>query len=975
MAKLSSDKSYVIVEKGDTLSKIAKKYLGSSTKYQWLAKINNIKNPNIITVGQKSMLKTSSSGSGSGGSGSGSGSSSASTSTKKKTTKNKNTVTFTHFGLQSGSSNTLFASWSWPKKDTESYIVEWTYDTGNGVWFVGSSSTNTVDSNNKDLAKQATYSIPENARKVRLRVKPVSKTVKKNNKDTHTWIANWSGYKTYTDSTPLETPSVPSVTIEKYTLTAKLEGITSKAKEIEFQVYKDGGSKSVSTGKAKVTGTKTATFTCKVSAGSDYVVRCRGKKGSDVSEWTQFSGAVATIPAAPSGITKIKANSQTSIYLEWAASKTAKTYTIEYTTNKDYFDKTDSTSSKTGIELTKYEITGLETGQEYFFRVRAVNDSGESTWTKIKSIKIGKAPSAPTTWSSTTTCVTGDPLVLYWVHNSSDGSSQVKAELELTINGVKKDPIVIVNSTDEDEKDKTSSYSGIKTSEYTEGTTIQWRVRTCGITGEYGEWSTERSIDIYAPATLALVITDVNDNSLETVTGFPFYISGEPGPASQKPISYQVTVIANESYETSDYTGNVKKISSGDQIYTEFIDTDTSLLRAMSASNIDLENGISYTVDVVVSMNSGLTAEAKTTFNVSWEETVYQPNAEIGYNDETYTTQINPYCVADEAECRQATKNADGSISMTTTVLDPDNINCIFTETGEEVLLGLIDKSVSIMYGICYFDANDEPITPVYYKVVKGTDTYQLTGSVVDPKRLTPLVTTSGEELYLGVDQNGVELYYCYKESSNLVEGITLSVYRREFDGTFTELKTGLKNTEQTFIPDPHPALDYARYRIVAISDATGAISYYDPPGYPINEKGIIIQWDEKWTTFNTTEESALAQPPWSGSLLRIPYNIDVSDSNSPDVSFIKYIGRKRPVTYYGTQIGDTSTWNVEIPKDDRETLYTLRRLAIWMGDCYVREPSGSGYWANVKVSFSQKHCDVTIPVTLSITRVEKGEP
>ena len=44
MAKLSSDKSYVIVEKGDTLSKIAKKYLGSSTKYQWLAKINNIKN-------------------------------------------------------------------------------------------------------------------------------------------------------------------------------------------------------------------------------------------------------------------------------------------------------------------------------------------------------------------------------------------------------------------------------------------------------------------------------------------------------------------------------------------------------------------------------------------------------------------------------------------------------------------------------------------------------------------------------------------------------------------------------------------------------------------------------------------------------------------------------------------------------------------------------------------------------------------
>ena len=43
------------------------------------------------------------------------------------------------------------------------------------------------------------------------------------------------------------------------------------------------------------------------------------------------------------------------------------------------------------------------------------------------------------------------------------------------------------------------------------------------------------------------------------------------------------------------------------------------------------------------------------------------------------------------------------------------------------------------------------------------------------------------------------------------------------------------------------------------------------------------------------------------------------------------------------------------------------------MGDVYVREPSGSGYWANVSVSFSQTHCETVIPVTLNITRVEGG--
>lgn len=40
------------VMKGDTLWSIAKKYLGDGSKYPQLAKLNNIKNPNKISVGQ-----------------------------------------------------------------------------------------------------------------------------------------------------------------------------------------------------------------------------------------------------------------------------------------------------------------------------------------------------------------------------------------------------------------------------------------------------------------------------------------------------------------------------------------------------------------------------------------------------------------------------------------------------------------------------------------------------------------------------------------------------------------------------------------------------------------------------------------------------------------------------------------------------------------------------------------------------------
>ena len=120
-------------------------------------------------------------------------------------------------------------------------------------------------------------------------------------------------------------------------------------------------------------------------------------------------------------------------------------------------------------------------------------------------------------------------------------------------------------------------------------------------------------------------------------------------------------------------------------------------------------------------------------------------------------------------------------------------------------------------------------------------------------------------------------------------------------------------------------------------------------------------------------EADETQQPTWAGSLVRLPYNLDTSEKADKDVSLVEYIGRKRPVSYYGTQLGESENWKVEIVRDDVETLYALRRLKIWNGDVYVREPSGSGYWASISVSFSQTHCELTIPVAIDIVRVEGG--
>lgn len=907
--------TYVIVEKGDVLWKIARDY-GNGLTYTQLAAINNIPDPNKIYVGQKIMLSGVATGTSSG--------SSSSTSSA-----NQNQAVINQFGLQSDTDNqnVLFATWTWSKASTtESYQISWEYNTGDGVWFI-SSSSNSVDEHNPESSLQSTFTIPGNAIQVRFKVKPVAKPKSSKNTETRQWSANWTSYKVHTVENPPETPTNFDVQIEDYLLTFTVYDLDTTATHLDLQIVKNDltlfktatpsvktieGSDSLEDGASKY-----VRYTCYVDAGAEYKVRCRAVKDTLYSDWSGYSSNVRTIPAVPSEITTCKANSETSVYLEWTEVSNADSYDIEYAIKKTYFDGSNATIPVNDIEFTHFEIVGLEIGQEYFFRVRAVNDKGESGWSDIVSVVLGKEPEAPTTWSSTTTVIVGEPLNLYWVHNCEDGSSETYAELELTIGGAT-ETHTIKKSTDEEEKDKTSVYS-IDTSEYSEGVDILWRVRTAGITKAYGDWSVQRTVDIYAPPTLELNLKDKDGNVISVLDSFPLYISALAGPKTQVPIGYHVAIKSNEIYETVDSIGNRKIVNNGEEVYSVYYDTNDPLLLELTASSIDLENNISYTAQVIVSMDSGLTVEETYPFTVSWTDAQYQPNAEITFDKDLIVTYVRPYC--DETKVVfYKVNNASGVYTTTTDV-------------------------VEMSFGV----------------------------PVEEGEEITKVYTETGEQVFSGTTVNGEEIFYCTKDEVTRVSDVLLSVYRREFDGSFTQLATGIDNSQNTFVTDPHPALDYARYRIVATTESTGAVSYYDVPGYFIDEHAVIIQWNEDWTNFNTTSEDEQQQPPWSGSLLRLPYNIRVSDKYSPDVQLVEYIGRKHPVTYYGTQIGETSTWNVDIDREDVDTLYALRRLAIWMGDVYVREPSGSGYWANISVSFNQSYSELTIPVTLDITRVEGG--
>ena len=1007
MATLSNDKTYVTVVKGDTLSDIAVKFRTESDgkTYQQLADLNNIADPNLIYVGQKIKL----------------------VGTKEEVKKVSTGVPkVTALAPQSNaSSTTLFATWSWDKDYTKEYEVGWWYATGDGVQFHGSSETTKY--------KHALWSPPENATKVDFYVRAISTTHKVNGKDEPWWATtDWSTKKSFNMSDiPPTKPEKPTLTIEKYNAKIQMTDLGSlNASLIQFQIYR-GETTNCTTGNGKVdiTKTDTATYEQKVSPGFTYQAKCRSYRDGMYSDWSDWSDPKETVPAPPAEITKCISKTDTRIYVEWASVDNAKTYKVQAATDKTYFGSSsiDPEIDKE-TEGTTYNLDVDSTGKEWFVRVCAVNDQGQSDWTEIKSTKVGKKPAPPTTWSSTNSAIVGESVNLYWVHNSEDGSAQDAYQLKVYVDGVEKESVAdkdkgrnlladtsatevysgIVEANDADgyvdiytastinipkganyvvsfdakadvdmnilcyfydpnntltsksstgdtrpyqtdgysevgittewkrywvwwtqdptknenrvkkvivgrnvaEKNEDGTYKSshkayirtvkleectatmvdgvtvlsdptdwtpapedlvnkngstsddttnvysLSTTPYAEGAKIEWQVKTKGIKDDFSEWSTKREIMVYAKPSLGLSVTDSEDNPVETLASYPFYIKGVASPLTQKPIGYHVSICANSGYETVDNVGNTKIVSPGEEVYSKYFDTDDDLHVTIDASNITLLNNIEYTIKCVVFMDSGLTGEASQEFTVAWSDEQYEPMVAVSIDEETYSASIRPFCE----------------------------------------------------------------------------------------------------------DENGA-----------LIEDVLLSVYRREYDGMFTEIAKDIKNNGSTYVVDPHPALDYARYRIIAKSASTGTLCYYDPPGHPVNGKAAIIQWDEEWTNFDTTNEDPIAERTWSGSMLKLPYNLDVSSGSKPDVALVDYIGHEHPVAYYGTQVGETGSWSVEIPSDDKETLYALRRLEKWMGNAYVREPSGIGFWANVQVSFTNNHKAVTIPVTITIARVEGG--
>lgn len=1009
------------VQRGDSLWRIASNY-GSSiagntinAKIDTLVALNNIPNRNLIYVGQ--VLKLS------GTSGS---SQSSSSSSSSSTPTYPTTVTIDTLSLQAGSSTgrDVFAYWHWSRPNTKHFEVQWEYSAYGVTRWEKKTVTNTWDS----------YTVPTEAQKitpwVQVFVTPIAEN-KKNADGSDSGVPYWTAksigahYK-FADNPPLKPPT-PTIKIDKNTLvlTASISNIVASdldAVSVKFNIVRDNTTNIHTSQPVAInTDTNYVSYQYTVEPGHIYTVRaCTVGGNGKASGWTDFSSEVGTKPSAPTIIAdkcrrNKRADNAIAAFLEWSGVSNATSYKIEYVTVETDFETTPSNIKTVTTENTRtsIEIVLNEVGYDYFFRVRAVNNDGESDPTDIVKIPIGSTPAAPSTWSSSESAFVGETMELNWIHNPTDNSKQTHAQLSFNINDTGWITLeVFENTTDAD-----TTGERIDETKYTYGTAvsykgnlyfkmdtnhpdlknakIQWKARTAGITDQFSdiEWSTERTIYIYEKPSLSFSMTgDLAGTGplITTLTGFPFYIRTRAELSSyelQRPVGYHVQVVSNNYYVTVDDTGRTKTVNVGDSVYSKYFDTSETLIVEMSADNVDLESGMTYTVYCSVDMSTGLTVtndDNPHEFDVSWIDVTHAIDAQISVDKEAYTALITPYCCERVSNGPGGKNLIDiGTISFThfktitlSTPIPPGTyvvsaeIESTDTDTGY-AMFTLRSENNDVLISRAIYSNVGRKATTSFTLSTPATSIYLYAGGDYTASEGDEC-TWNNVQLELGSEATEYEEYYESYIDGDLVENVTLSVYRREYDGSYKEIATGIPNN-YTAVTDPHPSLDYARYRFVAKDTLTGAVSFYDMPGHPVEGHEIVIQWSEEWSTFDTGESTAIEGPAWSGSLLKLPYNIKTNDSRKREVALVNYAGREHPVSYYGTQVDEAPQWSVEIPKDDKETIYALRRLSLWANDVYIREPSGMGYWANIVVSFNQTFNEVTIPVTLDVTRVEGG--
>lgn len=704
-------------------------------------------------------------------------------------------------------------------------------------------------------------------------------------------------------------------------------------------------------------------------AGRQYWVRLRrvASDGSTASEWSStltitmsatHGSVVVDMP--PTGPTLLRAETEDgdgnegNVVLTWATSSDvaeAASYEFQWTDNaKAFSDNAMGDIETASVELSdvwgtdedavekSYTVTDLTRGTRWYFRVRKTNEIGVGPWAEAaandedggiesyqsKYVCMLDVPpdddvlSAPTTVATQVSYQTDDVVLMAWAHNSEQDSEQTAFEVSFFVQDAEGNEVEIPDVTGTSDSVCSLDLSDL---DLLDGTTVSWKVRTQGaVSGSWSPWSGARSFAVYVAPTTTIGLSDGAGNDLADASAesmpITVTIAASGSSSGNMPVEWWCDLVALEGYDTDSGTVAPNQVLWRDSaLAADDGFSDEAATFTIGFADATLVSGISYEVRGGCATAQGTRSSTATPFTVGWTGEELYPNAGIWYDEDGITCHIRPSCSV-EAQ-------GDEEDQSTTETLDvlPAEIELPEDVTDGGVVTVTLDGGAVLAQGegwhldghtvVVHYEAGEAPLE----------------------------VTVTWPELT--ADDSG----------GYLRPNTTLAVYRVESDGTTVPIDEDVANDGQSEVIDPHPTLGSCTYRIVAIDESTGLHGSTDIE-VDVPEEALVINWDSE--------------------TLRLPYQVGISESYSPEATLLKFAGRENPVSYFGTQRGQTGTWTTALIADlDADRRKALRRVMAHMGPVYVREPWGLGYWAYVKVRAQRAAGTASESVSLDVTRVE----
>ena len=169
------------------------------------------------------------------------------------------------------------------------------------------------------------------------------------------------------------------------------------------------------------TGTTATTFNLDgLTGGTSYSVRVRAVNAIGAGSYsTSASGAPATTPGTPTGLTATGGSASGRLALSWTAPSTGgsaiTSYTVEYTPS-------GGSAQTVSTSATSYNLDGLTNGTSYSVRVRAVNAIGAGSYSTSASGTPATVPGAPTALAGT---IGNGSVAMSWTAPADNGGAAI----------------------------------------------------------------------------------------------------------------------------------------------------------------------------------------------------------------------------------------------------------------------------------------------------------------------------------------------------------------------------------------------------------------------------------------------------------------------------------------------------------------------------------------------------------------------